>query len=168
MGDVFKEQLVTKKRTFEDNMLFFLIILAACMLLFLVIPLLGNFFLIGAALVIYGAYWLLQRLNIEYEYILTNDELDIDIIMSKSKRKKLLTVSVKNFEIMAHINDDNYAHEFRGFDKVLDYSSREIKDNTYIAMFNYNNQKIKMIFEPNEEILKGIFQYIPRKLHIKK
>ena len=65
---------------------------------------------------------------------------------------------------MAHVNDEKYAHELSNYNKILDYSSGEIKLNTYAAIFNYNNQKV----EPNEEIIKGIFQYIPRKLHIKK
>jgi len=69
---------------------------------------------------------------------------------------------------MAHVEDNNHTHEFDGFEKTLDYSSGEAGENTYAALFNYNNQKVKMIFEPNEAILKGIFYYIPRKLYIKK
>ncbi|HOQ16793.1 MAG TPA: DUF6106 family protein [Defluviitaleaceae bacterium] len=168
MGDVFKEQLVAKKRTIKDYILVILIMLVAIVLLLFVIPMLGTFSLLAVALILFGTYWLIQRFDIEYEYILTNDELDVDKIIGKSKRKKLLTVSVKEFEIMAHVNDEKYAHELSNYNKILDYSSGEIKLNTYAAIFNYNNQKVKMIFEPNEEIIKGIFQYIPRKLHIKK
>ena len=106
--------------------------------------------------------------NIEYEYAFTNGELDIDKIMSKSKRKRILTVSVKDFEVMAHVEDKVHAYELNGFEKILDFSSGEIKENTYAAIFMHNNQKVKMIFEPNEEILKGIFYLIPRKLYMKK
>lgn len=168
MGDIFKEQLVARKRTLKDIFFIVLIIISAIILLFIAIPFLGGFFLIGAALIIFGAYWFIQSFNIEYEYILTNNELDIDKITNKSKRKKILSVSVKDFDVMAHVEDNNHAHEFNGFDKVIDYSSGEIKSNTYAAMFNYKSQKVKMIFEPNEEILKSIFHYIPRKLYIKK
>jgi len=104
MGDVFKEQLVAKKRTIKDYILVILIMLVAIVLLLFVIPMLGTFSLLAVALILFGTYWLIQRFDIEYEYILTNDELDVDKIIGKSKRKKLLTVSVKEFEIMAHVN----------------------------------------------------------------
>ncbi|HHW67091.1 MAG: hypothetical protein PWP07_2061 [Epulopiscium sp.] len=168
MGDIFKEQLVSKKRTAKDGMITALVILAAILLVaasFLFIP---QAFVLVVIIVAYGAYWLVQRQNIEYEYSFTNGDLDIDKIINKSKRKRLISVSVKDFEAMAHVEDKDHSHELSGFEKTLDFSSGEIKSNTYAAVFMHNNQKVKMIFEPNEEILKGIFHLIPRKLHIKK
>jgi hypothetical protein len=168
VGDIFKEQLVSKKRTAKDGMITALVILAAILLVaasFLFIP---QAFVLVVIIVAYGAYWLVQRQNIEYEYSFTNGDLDIDKIINKSKRKRLISVSVKDFEAMAHVEDKDHSHELSGFEKTLDFSSGEIKSNTYAAVFMHNNQKVKMIFEPNEEILKGIFHLIPRKLHIKK
>ena len=168
MGDIFKEQLVSKKRTAKDGMITALVILAAILLVaasFLFIP---QAFVLVVIIVAYGAYWLVQRQNIEYEYSFTNGDLDIDKIINKSKRKRLISVSVKDFEAMAHVEDKDHSHELSGFEKTLDFSSGEIKSNTYAAVFMHNNQNVKMIFEPNEEILKGIFHLIPRKLHIKK
>ena len=168
MGDIFKEQLVTKKRTPKDGMITVLIILAAILVISLAFLFIPQVFLLAVIIAGYGAYWLIQRQNIEYEYIYTNGDLDIDKIINKSKRKRVLSVSVKDFDVMAHVEDKNHAHEMTGFEKNLDFSSGEIKSNTYAAVFNHNNQKVKMIFEPNEEILKGIFHLIPRKLYLKK
>lgn len=168
MGDIFKEQLVNRKRTLKDGMISALIVIGAILVVLAVSIFIPQVLLVAVMIVAYGAYWLIQRQDIEYEYILTNGDLDIDKIMNKSKRKRVLSVSVKNFVAMAHVEDTEHAHELNNFEKTLDYSSGEIKPNTYAALFNHNNQKVKMIFEPNEEIIKGIFHYIPRKLYIKR
>ncbi|WP_058486093.1 DUF6106 family protein [Defluviitalea phaphyphila] len=170
MGDIFKEQLVHKNKTKKDKIISGLIILGAIFIILLSISIIRNLTLLIILILIagYGAYWFIQRQNIEYEYVFTNGDLDIDKIINKSSRKRVLSTSVKNFEIMAHVEDKNYEHELSNFEKILDFSSGEVKSNTYAALFMYENQKVKMIFEPNEEILKGILNYIPRKLHIKK
>ncbi|NLK97704.1 MAG: hypothetical protein GX272_06450 [Epulopiscium sp.] len=168
MGDIFKEQLVAKKRTSKDGMITALIILAAIVVALAAFAFIPQVFVFVVAIAAYGAYWLIQRQNIEYEYSFTNGELDIDQIINKSSRKRVVSVSVKEFDVMAHVEDKDHAHELTGFEKTLDFSSGEIKANTYAAIFVHNNQKVKMIFEPNEEILKGIFHLIPRKLYIKK
>ncbi|WP_341878085.1 DUF6106 family protein [Defluviitalea saccharophila] len=168
MGDIFKEQLVAKKRTSKDGMITALIILAAIVVALAAFAFIPQVFVFAVAIAAYGAYWLIQRQNIEYEYSFTNGELDIDQIINKSNRKRVVSVSVKEFDVMAHVEDKDHAHELTGFEKTLDFSSGEIKSNTYAAIFVHNNQKVKMIFEPNEEILKGIFHLIPRKLYIKK
>ena len=168
MGDIFNEQLVAKKRTSKDGMITALIILAAIVVALAAFAFIPQVFVFAVAIAAYGAYWLIQRQNIEYEYSFTNGELDIDQIINKSNRKRVVSVSVKEFDVMAHVEDKDHAHELTGFEKTLDFSSGEIKSNTYAAIFVHNNQKVKMIFEPNEEILKGIFHLIPRKLYIKK
>lgn len=168
MGDIFKEQLVAKKRTPKDGIITILIIIAAVVVVFAVSLFIPQAFLFAAVIVAFGAYWFIQRQNIEYEYTFTNGDLDIDKIINKSKRKRILTVSVKDFEVMAHVEDKDHAHELNGFQKTLDFSSGEVKPNTYAALLMHKNEKVKMIFEPNEEIVKGIFHLIPRKLYIKR
>ena len=100
--DVFIEHLVKKRPTGADTakkiglVLAVVVILAAC-ILFMPPQFLTLSFLIlcGAC---YGAYWLISGMNIEYEYILTNGEIDVDKIIAQRKRKRLITVNVKTFE----------------------------------------------------------------------
>lgn len=168
MTSIFKEQLVKKESTSKDTLAKIGIIVAAIIIILLanvLIPTFGLFITVGIG---YGAFWLFQRFDVEYEYIFTNGELDIDKIFNKSRRKKALTVNVKQFEVMAHIEDPMHIHEWKRAQKVLDYSSGKTKENTYGAIFTQEGQLVQLIFEPNGSILEGIGHYIPRQLHRKK
>lgn len=41
---------------------------------------------------LYGGYILITNMSVEYEYIVTNGEMDIDKIIAKRRRKRLITV----------------------------------------------------------------------------
>ena len=47
---------------------------------------------------LFGLVWLLTGMSYEYEYILTNDDLDIDKITGKRKRKRLITLKMNTVE----------------------------------------------------------------------
>lgn len=64
--------------------------------LFLPIPVLFNLIITVAA--VWGGVYLTKMLNIEYEYIVTNGEFDVDIITSKSNRKRLITFNCKDID----------------------------------------------------------------------
>ena len=46
----------------------------------------------------YGAYYLCGFLSVEYEYIITNGTMDIDIIYSKRSRKRLASFELSDVE----------------------------------------------------------------------
>ena len=108
MNDIYLEYILKKKknrRTKGDyrsyNFAAIIVSLALLLLIFATATALsgtqfGSFsFSIGLVLIAfawYGAYLLMSMQNIEYEYILTNSEIDIDKIMSKKSKKKELRV----------------------------------------------------------------------------
>jgi len=98
--DTYSEQLVKKTPTSSDGMkkiaVFGCGIALTAILVFLAFSV-TTFILFAVALVIYGIYWLLTGMNIEYEYIVTNGSIDIDKIISQRKRVTLLSVDVKDF-----------------------------------------------------------------------
>ena len=72
-----------------DILLILLIVIGAIVisyLLMLFIPQFAMFLIIAVLLGIYT----ISKFNIEYEYALTNGDLDIDMIISQKKRKRLL------------------------------------------------------------------------------
>ena len=167
MGDVFKEQLVKKAYTGKDTALRFGIVALAVILVFIctIIPVIQQFWIFVLAAAVFGAYVLISRLNIEYEYIFTNGDLDIDIIYNKNSRKRLFSSSVKQFEIMTHVQDTAHTHEMSNVNETKDYSSGIVGPHTYAFVTSYSGKRLKVIFEPNEMMIKAFSTVLtPRKL----
>ncbi|MCL2030817.1 MAG: hypothetical protein FWG93_04665, partial [Oscillospiraceae bacterium] len=73
------------------------------------IPLLTEmaFFILPAACLLVWALNLLgRRLNVEYEYIFTNGDIDFDIIYGRTRRKRLLSANCREFELMAPVKEE--------------------------------------------------------------
>ena len=105
----------------------------------------------------------------EYEYIFTNGDLDIDVIYNRSRRKRIFTTNMKDIELMAHIEDNNKAGEFHGAQETKNFSSGVNGPDTYVFLTTHNNKRVKIIFEPNEMMLKAISQVVTRrKLFLRK
>lgn len=165
-NDVFKEQLVERKPQSADMIKKAGIIIGALasIVLLSMVQFLAAFLMPIVVVEAFLIFMVLRRFNVEYEYILTNGELDIDKIMNKQKRKKVLSVDVKSFETMVSVKSGAYAGEVSQFNKLIDVSSGVVNEQTYAALFTKDNQVVKLVFEPNEMLLKAIKGYIPRKV----
>ena len=86
MSDLYIELLVKKKKTSTDTLLKALMI--GVTVIFVLGGILFNpIILIPAIVMGVVDYFKLPALDLEYEYLYVNGELDIDKIMSKQKRK---------------------------------------------------------------------------------
>lgn len=162
--DVFCEYIVKVKKNSAEIILSALgiilaVILLGFSLLFLFTPF-SSFVLLIDAGVIYGAYILITHFNVEYEYILTNGDIDIDKITAKRKRKRVLSFSTKEFEIVApYKQGENYTN-------VLDFGTRNY-ENAYYAVFSKDGQKKTLIFNPPQKMIEAMKTYSPRTVHLK-
>lgn len=163
MADVFKEQLIKRNPTPKDKLTKFGLIAVVVLIFLITMILLPGFGLIITAAAGFGAYILIGRLNKEYEYIYTNGELDIDVIYNKSSRKRAFTGNVKDFELMAHIDDTSNKNSFAAANERLDYSSGIPSERSYIFLTNYNSKRVAIIIEPNDELLEIIAKALTRR-----
>lgn len=169
MDDVFKEQMVKKIPSKNDMLKKVGIIMLTGILSFMAFIFAQVFAPVVVLVLCYASYYIISLQNIEYEYILTNNELDIDIIYNKSKRKRIFSGDIKEIEIMAHIEDSTHKGDFKGAEVIKDYSSGVNNNNTYSMLYNYKSKRTNFIIEPNENMIKSFSRYIsPRKLFIKK
>jgi len=167
MNDVFKEQLIKRKPNTADTMKKVGIIFAALIILavpFFVTALqqyIGMFYIFLLILVGFGVYMLFSFFNIEYEYAYTNGELDIDIIYSKSRRKRVFSGTVKDFEIMVcALNKEQRMNA----QETRDYSSGTMSPNVFAFLTSYKGKRLKILIEPNEKMLAAITATLsPRK-----
>ena len=164
--DIFYECLVKKARTVKDNFLTALIIFGAVVLiaalwvvqLFIFSPLL--IILIG-----YGAYFLVTSFKTEYEYILTNGELDIDKIIAQRKRKRLVTLDCKTLTEMGRIGGSDFSSD-RYQTKIL--AGTGLMENAYYAVFDHKTMGCcLLIFNPDDRILSGMLSSMPAVLRTK-
>lgn len=159
--DTFIEYLVVKKIDTLDKIKIALLTVAMVLAFILVILVVSNITVIaflGIFLemgVIYGYWLLVTSFKIEFEYALTNGELDVDKIISKRKRKRLITVKIREVDIMAPVlgHEDN---EFlkQNFKTVIDASSSPLSPNAFfISTHNAKLGLTKLIFEPDQRII---------------
>lgn len=126
----------------------------------------GGVMMFAIIIVYFAAYKFSSKMNKEFEYILTGDSLDIDVIMNATSRKRLITVGVEDIEVLASVKD--IAHNARlneKFDKVIDATSRRKDANVYFAVVN-KNCKILIKFEPPYTMLTNLRKYSPSKICI--
>lgn len=169
--DFFSECIVKKKKDLKDHIkVFGIILLVFVALMIMRLQIMGGFFTtlipIEFVGIIYGAYWLLSGRNIEYEYSVTNGDIDIDMIISRSRRKKLLSISAKEFEYFApykgkHVNVCDNPQ----IAKRLDVSGNIKAEGVYFAIYNAGGNKSCLIFRPNEKMVENFSNYVPRALY---
>lgn len=163
-NDVFNEQLVKKETTVKDN----LIKLGIGVGFVAIFMLLSTFeFFVGIMipvlfLFIFLAWFVIKRMNVEFEYIFTNGDIDIDKISDRTKRKHLLTIDSRTIEKVVSMKNQRAVETLGSASKTYDVSSGKILDNTYCFICESEGKKIKIIFEPNEKMYHAIKSYNPK------
>ena len=165
MNDSYKEILIKRNTPVGNKILKGLLIALAAISIFIGLvfwPLL----IVGAVLVV--VCWLfVPKLEVEYEYLYVNGELDIDAIYSKQKRKKMGSYDASELEILAPEN----SHELDSFRnrkdiKVHDYSSLEENAKTFGMAINGDKGMELIYFDPNEAIIKDMQRIAPRSVKL--
>lgn len=169
--DTFIEKLVARKKTAKDSLLTAGILVAAIFLIMLsltvkVINQLGLGIFLAAGL-IYLGYRLVQARNVEYEYIVTNGDLDIDRIVAQRKRKRIFSASCKEFDVLSPVKSNSFSQSVQSIKNRIDASSSIDSPDAYFATLNYKGEKTVVIFEPDERMLNNFKIYIPRKINTK-
>ncbi len=165
MNDLYTEASVKKRVTVTDTLIKVVVIfLVAVMIVFgfmlnkMLITLLG---MLGA----FVAYTLLPRLNVVYEYIFCDGQLDFDKIMAGEKRKHLYRLDFEQVLIMAPANShalDSY--KSNPATKKIDFTSLEKDRKVYCIVESAGDLQTLVYFEPNEKMLSYIKQKAPRKV----
>ncbi|MGN0149821.1 MAG: hypothetical protein ACI4C7_06185 [Clostridia bacterium] len=123
------------------------------------------------ALVWYGAYLLIGMRNIEYEYILTNSEVDMDRITSRRGRKRIVSFDFANAEICANIEDAAHNGKYKNPEpglKVIDMTGDKTRGGVYFVDY-YDDEKAekrRVLFQPTSKMIEAIKRFNPRNVFI--
>ena len=165
--DTYSEQLVTKPSSNADRAKKILISVAAILLASILMWLSIRFCAYSLILLVFGilggAAYIVSNMDVEYEYIITNNEMDIDKIIGRRKRKRMITLSLENTEAFGtyppddSVSADATVHATTGFEKNA----------AYLICQHNSYGKVMLIFNPNEKTREAIMQEMPRQLRVK-
>lgn len=167
MDDIFLEKIVTKRKTGKEfaiiggAVLASVLLLAAGVIFGSLLPFLMPMILVGVG---YGLWFVISSMNKEYEYIVTNGDLDIDMIIARRKRKRVLSVKAKEFELMAQTGTIDEKDSASSRYKTLDFSSSTNSKSNWFILTTHNSERVKVIFEPDERMLKNLKRFNPSKI----
>lgn len=160
--DVYAEWLVKRKNpmyTFAVKILMaFLCVISTFLALTTVF---GVLILLVA---IAATYFIFQSMNLEYEYLFINDQLTIDKIMGRARRKKAWEGTMEEIQIVAPADSYMLKDFERSGMKTLDFSSHEAGAKVYAVIHQNGSATTKVLFEPNDKILHCMRQRSPRKV----
>lgn len=166
MSDVFHEQLVKRVGNSKNIMVKALTIVACIIVLFIAlsIEVLALFIIPIIIAEVVVVVFIFRRQNIEFEYIVTNSELDIDKVINMSKRKHLFTIDAKSIVSMTKYENIDRIPQFKSTEKTVDASSGVHDENTQAFIANVKGKTTTIIFDPNEDIYKALKIYLRGKI----
>jgi hypothetical protein len=161
--DTFFEQIVRIKKTGKTIAAFigiWLLALIVCGLAILFSGYLRSIFIFLIAGAIFGAFKLSGQLNIEYEYIVTNTSLDVDKIVNKSSRQRILSIEIPTVSRLekytpAIVNNIDA--------KKLVFACDKDAENAYLLVCDKEGKGAEyLIFAPNEKMQSAIVKSLPK------
>ena len=166
--DLFVEKIVKCKRRGIERLLAVMLILSACFLIliayFIPILLQQDYLFISTIVscgIVYLTYRLVTGLNREYEYSITNDDLNIDKIIAQRKRTNMFKGSCKDFTVFAPVSE--LTNEVISRKTLLHLDLRSGVDSKAGWYFiTKSNQPTLILFEPDDRFISAVKRYNPR------
>ena len=167
--DVFKEQNVIKLQDGRDTrkkILFgvtsIMVAASIFLLTFGTVFMMVGILLAGATL--YGGYYLVTSLYVEYEYILTNGEVDFDKITAQRSRKRLATIRLSEATEFAVFDPDK---DIDGADTYVYATANDPEQTDYVLRVKHESLGDTVIdFTPTEEMIGLMKQFLPRTMRV--
>ena len=127
-------------------------------------PFLGIFsFFLAVVLAFLAYYFIFPRLDVEYEYVLLNHDMQVDAIYSKAK-KKMMTFDIQQAEIMAPKASPRL-HSYQPA-KTYDFSSGRADAHSYSMMLMIDQKLTCIVLEPDEKMMDHMKSWMGMKLYM--
>ena len=166
MGDLYSELLVKKDKTAKDSLLKYGLIVLTVLAVFAGLIITPLALIIGVALGI-ACYFVIPKTDVEYEYLFINGDFDIDMIMSKTKRKKVKSFKLSESDLAAPL-DSHRMDYYNGNQnmKVLDFSSGNPEHKRFGVITRLDGNLCKIILEPDEALAQAMKNSAPSKVFL--
>ena len=158
--DTFFEQIISVKKSLGNIACavgIWILALPLCFFAYLIIPSLSALLILG---ILYGAFKLSTMFNIEYEYIVTNGTFDVDKIINKSKRKRILSFELSNVTRLEKYNPSILNNINT---KDVTFACSRGDDNVYLMVAEKEGKNpYYLVLSPNDKIKSVIVKYVPK------
>lgn len=165
--DVFSETLIKRKYTPKDRkkiVSLFITIIVTSILFIIVIPFIalsmGIPFGATASMIVFGIIvffiWrALKNMQLEYEYIIVNDTLDVDKIVAQKKRSRVISLELKTVEEVGVFEEKKFVG--RNFDFTLRAERDPLShENFYMLLSHPNLKRTLIVFTPDEKMIRSL------------
>ena len=162
MNDSYAEWLVKRKSPVYTVFLKAGLVFLCAVSLFLALML--PFGIIILTIVGAITYFAFQNMSQEFEYLVVNDQITIDRVLGKARRKKGWEGELADVQIIGPVDSYQVKDQDKQGIKVLDFSSHEQGAKVYAILYQKGGNWEKILFEPNEKVLDCLRQRSPRKI----
>lgn len=160
--DGFREQLVKKPQEPADGVKKIMVLVGALLAAIIVLTLIltiGNIIVTELGVIIaigilWGGWWMTGMFNVEYEYVVFGEELQIDKIINKRSRKTLCVLNLRKAEAF-------YKSE-KSAQNATEINACGEGDRYTIEYSDSQHGKTFLVFTPDERTLAMITRYLPR------
>ena len=156
--DSFFEQIVKKKKGAKEWFIIVGVLLAAIAVAYL--SLYTAFAVIAVVGIGYGAWWLITTQNVEFEYCVTNGDIDVDKIIARRKRVRLVSVAGRKVRALAPYDPAKPLGKFQR--TVMVAPSLNEQGLWYFTYHSKKNGDTLVIFMPDDRVLGAFYDGLPK------
>jgi hypothetical protein len=167
MDDSFHEIIVKARHSGRDTLKMAGLTAAGLILIILTLyfsPYLGGLVLLILIGILYGLYYLLRSFSREYEYTITNGDLDIDLIIARSRRRRIFSGAARTFASMEPLAGGSRLPAAQG--QLLDCRARQERGTDYLIRAEYKGKPVTVLFSPDETIVTQLRRYNPGRIRL--
>ena len=166
MGDNYAEVIIKKKTDMVAKYFRIFSIIVTIFVGLASILYMPSLCVIIIALFIWLCTIIYRNTDVEYEYMFTNGQLDVECIYGKRKRKAGKSFNFDKLEVMGPITHQKIlAYEHRTDLKEFNYTSGYPDRDVYVAILAGQSGKLgRLFFEPSENMVKAIYSHTPSRV----
>lgn len=155
--DTFIEQIIQKRKGGKEYAIIFGVIVLGLLLIvacWLFLPMLTIFVLAGVG---FGGWYLITEQSKEFEYSVTNGSIDVDMIIARRRRKRVVSVSGSKLEALLPY-DPSHPVNAAAYQRVVMAAPSDREEGLwYFTYHSKKNGHTMVIFQPEQRVLQALY-----------
>ena len=160
---LYAEAGVTRRHSRDTKIKKALFIVGIFVCLF-VLPIISIYFLLFSSVVAFITAYYYPRMNVDYEYIFVDGQIDFDKITGQRGRKTLIRIDLDQVEVAAPA-DSHALDAYKGKRiKEKDFTSGNKNKKPFVIIGYAKEEMVRILFEPSEKMVDYMKMKSPRKV----